>query len=165
MIKDLPNGLTSALLEGLSYTLSQKFASDGYEVNFTTANPTIINPSDGKATAYIIAKELPVKNNQVHKESFFPRSWEFTIEIRGAIHNTDSPYYIAHNLREYLKNYLETTIREDGITGTFLGVKLESAFQEFELSQTPSIATCQEGQNGYAIAQAIYSFRWTELVT
>lgn len=171
MIKDLPTGLVSALLEGLRVVLQNKFDADDLGVIWLTDNPTLIEPSNNKGTGIVlISEEL---NNTVNFQQGYwrKRTFNVSIELRASIHESDQPYYVAHNLMEYLRYFLEVTLRMDGIDVTYqrydeysqsyIPRVVGKAFSYFESTREPSVRI-EERQNGFCLTQCIYYFRWRQ---
>jgi hypothetical protein len=160
MIKDLPTSQSTVLLEALRVTLQTKFDQDNLSVEWNSTNPTIIEPSDNKGIGIIIINEIPKNTNRINQEEYRQREWNIGIELRASIHNSNAPYYVAHNLLEYLKDYLEVEIKRDGITGTFLGKEVRRAFSYFTV--TENLATIEKRQNDFNLIQCIYRFKWRQ---
>jgi hypothetical protein len=170
MIKLLPNGIVAALLEGLRVSLQTRFDADELDVVWLTDNPTIIEPGDNKGIGIVLINEYP--NNSIHIEQNYwrKRTFEVGIELRASIHNDKSPYYVAHNLMEYLRRFLEVELREEGLSvnyqkydyhsQTYIPRTVGRAFSYFDSTRTPSVRL-EQRQSNFCLAQCTYHFKWT----
>lgn len=162
MIRDLPTSFASAILEGLRYNLQVKFDEDNLDTQWMPYNPSIedIEPANDKGTGIIVIDEEPKNTPQIDQREWKQRTFNIGIEVRASVHTNEQPYYVAHNLNNYLKDYLELDLKRDGITGTFLGKEIRRVLSFYTV--VSNTVNLEKRQGGFNLIRCVYRLKWSQ---